>query len=56
MASAKSGAYIWNTINSMLNAGMSAVLLLVVSRSCGEDAAGNFTLAFSVAQLMVTIG
>ncbi|MCI9369313.1 MAG: hypothetical protein HFH65_03125 [Lachnospiraceae bacterium] len=56
MISAKSGAYIWNTINSMLNAGMSAVLLLVVSRICGEDQAGNFTLAFSVAQLMVTIG
>lgn len=51
-----SRAYIWNTVSSMLNAGMSALLLLAVSRICGEDEAGIFTLAFSIAQLMVTIG
>ncbi len=49
-------AYIWNTVSSTLNAGMSALLLLAVSRVCGEDEAGIFTLAFSVAQLMMTIG
>lgn len=48
--------YLWNTINSIINAGMSAILLLVVTRVCGEVEAGNFTLAFSIAQLMVTIG
>lgn len=52
----KSKAYFWNTISSMLNAGMSALLLLVVNRICGTDKAGEFTLAFSIAQLMVTIG
>lgn len=48
--------YLWNTINSIINAGMSAILLLVVARVCGEVEAGNFILAFSIAQLMVTIG
>ena len=40
----------------MLNAGASAILLLVVNRACGTIVAGDFTLAFSIAQLMVTIG
>lgn len=48
-------AYIWNTISSLLNAGMSALLLLIVSQICGEKDAGMFTLAFSTAQLLVTI-
>lgn len=51
----KKKSYIWNTINSMLNAGMSAFLLLIVTRICGTVMAGSFTLAYSVAQLMVTI-
>ena len=52
----KSSAYLWNTVSSMLNAGASAILLLVVNRACGTIVAGDFTLAFSIAQLMVTIG
>lgn len=48
-------SYIWNTINSGLNAGMSALLLMIVNRGCGESASGMFALAFSIAQLMVTI-
>lgn len=48
-------AYLWNTISSILNAGMSALLLLVVSHISGEKAAGMFALAFSIAQLLVTI-
>lgn len=48
-------SFIWNTINSGLNAGMSALLLMVVNRGCGESDSGMFALAFSIAQLMVTI-
>lgn len=55
-SNSKSSAYLWNTVSSMLNAGASAILLLVVNRACGTIVAGDFTLAFSIAQLMVTIG
>lgn len=48
-------SFIWNTINSGLNAGMSALLLMIVNRGCGESASGMFALAFSIAQLIVTI-
>lgn len=51
----QSKAFIWNTINSGLNAGMSALLLMVVNRGFGESNAGVFALAFSIAQLMASI-
>lgn len=55
MSNTQKKSFIWNTINSGLNAGMSALLLMVVNRGCGENASGMFALAFSIAQLMVTI-
>lgn len=54
--STKKKDFIWNTVSSMLNAGMSALLLLMVSRILGEDDAGIFALAYSIAQLLATIG
>lgn len=49
-------AFIWNIIASTLNAGMSAILLIAVTRTVGVAEAGIFSLAFSIAQLMLTIG
>lgn len=46
---------IWNAIFSMLNAVQSVVLLFFVSNFCGEDEAGIFSYAFSVAYLMIMI-
>lgn len=55
MNNTQSKSFIWNTINSGLNAGMSALLLMIVNRGFGESNAGVFALAFSIAQLMVSI-
>ena len=49
-------SYLWNTIATLLNAAMSAVLLLVVIRTLGPEEGGVFSLGFSIAQLMLTIG
>ncbi|MBE6013797.1 MAG: lipopolysaccharide biosynthesis protein [Lachnospiraceae bacterium] len=49
-------SYLWNTTASMLNSVMSAILLFVVIRVLGVEAGGIFTLGYSVAQLMLTIG
>ncbi len=46
----------WHTVFSVLNALQSAVLLLVVTRICGEEKAGIFSLSFSIAYLMIMIG
>ncbi|BBF44261.1 heteropolysaccharide repeat unit export protein [Lachnospiraceae bacterium KM106-2] len=46
---------IWNIIGSTLYSAMSAILLIVVSRVNGTNAAGLFTLTFSVSQMMYTI-
>ena len=48
--------FLWNMVASILNAGMSALLLIVVTRVSGPKEAGVFSLAFSIAQLMLTIG
>lgn len=49
-------AFMWNIIASSLGAGLSAVLLVVVNRTIGDYQAGVFTLAYSIAQMMMTIG
>lgn len=49
-------SYIWNTTASTLNSAMSAILMLVVVRVLGVEEGGVFTLGYSIAQLMLTIG
>ena len=49
-------AMIWNTILSFLNALQSALLLFVVTRVLGDEDAGIFSFAFSVAYLAIMIG
>lgn len=47
---------LWNMIFSVLNAGQSMLLLMMVNRLAGEEVAGLFSFAFSVAVLMMNIG
>lgn len=49
-------SYIWNTIGGLLNAGQSALLLIVLSRTNGVDDAGIFSIAYAIASLTVTVG
>lgn len=46
----------WNILSSGLNSVVSILLLLVVTRINGTSDAGVFSLAFSTAQMMLTIG
>lgn len=47
---------LWNMIASTLAAGQSALMLIIVNRTVGLTEAGIFTLAYSIAQMMMTIG
>lgn len=49
-------AYIWNIIGSLCYSGSSFLYLLVVTRICGEERAGFFSLSFATAQLLLTVG
>lgn len=49
-------SYIWNTIGGMLNAGQSALLLIVISRTNSVEDAGVFSIAYAIACLVVTVG
>lgn len=48
--------FAWNTIGSVCNAASSFLLLIFVTRICGDYEAGIFALAFANAQLLLTIG
>jgi len=47
--------FIFNMLGSLINAGVSVLLLIFVSRIGGEQMAGEFSLAYSTAQMMYTI-
>lgn len=49
-------SYIWNTIGGLLNAGQSALLLIVLSRTNGMEDAGIFSIAYAIASLTITVG
>ena len=53
---AQHSAQLWHTAFSVLNALQSALLLFLITRICGDDQAGIFSLSFSVAYLMIMIG
>lgn len=46
----------WNAASSIASALSSFVLLLVATRLCGTDAAGDFSIGYAIAQLMWTVG
>lgn len=48
--------YFWNTIGVLLQNAISPVLLLVVTRVNGIEAAGLFSFAFSMSLLLYTLG
>ncbi|ROR31464.1 O-antigen/teichoic acid export membrane protein [Mobilisporobacter senegalensis] len=48
--------FFWNIVGSLCSAGSSFYLLMVVTRICGASQAGIFSIAFAIAQLMLTIG
>ena len=52
----KSQSIIWNIIASLLNAIISAYLLLIVTRFIGVKAGGIFVIASTIAYQMLTIG
>lgn len=49
-------SYIWNTLGGLLNAGQSALLLIVISRTNPVEDAGIFSIAYAIACLTVTVG
>ncbi len=53
---AESAGYIWNTLSGLIMAGQSVLLLIVITRVCGLKTAGVFSIAYAIANLMLTIG
>lgn len=53
--SAKSVAF-WNMMGSLVNAAVSVLLLMMVTRTLGDEPAGIFSLGFSVSLMMLTVG
>ena len=47
---------VWNLMANGLNSVISVILLWIVTRICGTNDAGIFSLGFSTAQMMLTIG
>lgn len=52
----KRDGYIHNMISGLLNAFQSVIILMVLTRVLGIDAAGVFAIAYAVANLMLNIG
>lgn len=49
-------AYLWNAINAMMSAMESPLILMVVNRTSGTEAAGIFSIAYAVAALLLFLG
>ena len=49
-------AYIWNTSGSMVAAASSFLLLMFVTRRLGDEVGGVFSLAYTTAQIVLTVG
>ncbi len=52
----EAGNYIWNSIGGILNAGQSVLVLMVISRALGLEAAGIYSIAFATANLFLYFG
>lgn len=48
--------YVWNIVGSMANALLSVIILMIVTRRLDEGQADIFSVAWSISQLMATIG
>ena len=48
--------FIWNTVGGCLNAGQSVIILMVISRVCGLEASGIFSIAFATGNLFMYLG
>ena len=48
--------YIWNIVGSMTNAFMSMLILAIVTRILDNQETDIFSIAWSISQLMATIG
>lgn len=48
--------YVWNVVGSMANALLSVVVLMIVTRSLDNREADIFSVAWTISQLMATIG
>ena len=48
--------YFWNMVGSVCYSGSSLYYLLLVTRICGVEEAGVYSLAFATSQLLLTIG
>jgi len=48
--------FFWNTTGSICSSCTSFLLLLLVTRICGADEAGNYSIGYAIAQLMWTVG
>ena len=49
-------SYLWNTIQSIVIATQSAILLMVITRATSLDDAGVFSIAYAIASLIYYIG
>lgn len=52
----EAGNYIWNAIGGMLNAGQSVLVLIIVTRVCGLEAAGLYSIAFATGNQFMYLG
>ena len=52
----KRGAFFWNMAGCTVNAGATVVLLAAVTRICGAEEGGVFSIAFVTAQMLMTLG
>lgn len=55
-ANIERNGYLWNSVQGMTNAAQSVLIMIIVMRVCGPVEGGIFTLAFSVANMMLYIG
>lgn len=53
---AETGNFIWNAVGGMLNAGQSVFLLIIITRICGLETAGIFSIAFATGNLFMYVG
>ncbi len=51
----RKSTYFWNTAGSLLSSFQSVIMLMVLTRTCGLEDAGIFTLAFANASLFLNI-
>ncbi len=49
-------SYLWNMVGTTLMAFQSVILLMILTRVVGLEAAGVFTIAYTTANLLLTIG